>query len=72
MNVGTGRQNIIFLFWIEQFPFWECINRNQTFTVYRILIDPSFAVNHTHNKVCKIRFMHWSVPLCTLQLAVDF
>jgi hypothetical protein len=31
MSVGTGTQNIIILFWKEQFHFWEYINRNQTF-----------------------------------------
>jgi hypothetical protein len=31
MSVGTGRQNIIILFWKYQFHFWEFINRNQTF-----------------------------------------
>jgi hypothetical protein len=31
MRVGTRRQNIIILFWIEQFHFWEYINGNQTF-----------------------------------------
>ncbi len=29
MSVGTGRQNIIILFW----KFWEYINGNQTFTL---------------------------------------
>ncbi len=31
MSVGTGRQNIIFLFWKYQFHFWEYINGNQKF-----------------------------------------
>ncbi len=31
MSVGTGRQNIIILFWREQFHFWEYINGNQPF-----------------------------------------
>jgi hypothetical protein len=31
MSVGTGRQNIIILFWKYQFDFWECIKGDQTF-----------------------------------------
>jgi hypothetical protein len=31
MSVGTGRRNIIILFWKEQFHFREYINGNQTF-----------------------------------------
>jgi hypothetical protein len=31
MNVEAGIQNIIILFWKQQFHFWEYINRNQTF-----------------------------------------
>jgi hypothetical protein len=31
MSVGTGRQNIMILFWKEQFHFWEYINGNQKF-----------------------------------------
>jgi len=31
MCVGTGRQNIIILFWKLHFHFWEYINGNQTF-----------------------------------------
>jgi hypothetical protein len=31
MSVGTGRQNIIILFWKYQFHFREYINGNQTF-----------------------------------------
>ncbi len=31
MSVGTGRQNIMIMFWKEQFHFWEYINVNQTF-----------------------------------------
>jgi hypothetical protein len=31
MRVGTGRQNIIILFWKYQFHFWEYIKGNQTF-----------------------------------------
>jgi hypothetical protein len=31
MSVGTGRQNIIILFWKEQFHFWEFINGSKTF-----------------------------------------
>jgi hypothetical protein len=31
MSVGTGRQNIIILFWKEQFHFRKNINGNQTF-----------------------------------------
>ena len=31
MSVGTGRQNIIILFWKQQFNFWENLNGNQTF-----------------------------------------
>ncbi len=30
MSAGTGRQNIIILFWKYQFHFWEYINGNQT------------------------------------------
>ncbi len=42
MSVGTGRHNIIILFWKAQFHFWEYINGNQTF-----ILDshrPSFVV----------------------------
>jgi hypothetical protein len=31
MSVGTGKQNIIILFWKSQFHFWENINGNQSF-----------------------------------------
>ncbi len=31
MSVGTGRQNIIIIFWKKQNHFWEYINGNQTF-----------------------------------------
>ncbi len=31
MSVGTGRQNIIILFWKYQFHFWEYKNGNHTF-----------------------------------------
>ncbi len=33
MSVGTGRQNIIILFWKWQFHFWEYVNKNQPFTL---------------------------------------
>jgi hypothetical protein len=49
MSVEIGRQNIIQKFCFvnnkaAQFPVWEYINGNQTFTVYWILTGPSFAV----------------------------
>jgi hypothetical protein len=31
MSVGTGRQNIIILFWKLQFNFWEYINGNDIY-----------------------------------------
>jgi hypothetical protein len=31
MSVGTGRQNIIILFWKQKFHFWEDVNGNDTF-----------------------------------------
>ncbi len=31
MSVGTGRQNILILFWKKLFHFWEYINGNYTF-----------------------------------------
>jgi hypothetical protein len=34
MNVGTGRQNILILFWKEQFHFWEYVNGNQLPDIY--------------------------------------
>ncbi len=30
MSLGTGKQNIIILFWKYQFHFWEYIDGNQT------------------------------------------
>ncbi len=33
MSVGIGRQNIIIMFWKEQFHFCEYINGNQTFVL---------------------------------------
>ncbi len=47
MSVGIVRQNIYFYFGnndAAQFPFWEYINVNQTFTVYWIFTGLSFAV----------------------------
>ncbi len=50
MSVGTGWQNIIILFWKQQFHLWEYINGIWTFTldsyppfIFRVMQKPVFT-----------------------------
>ncbi len=48
MSVGTGRQNIIILFWKQWFHFWEYMG---TRPLYCIFTGPSFAAHEFESPV---------------------
>jgi hypothetical protein len=59
MSVGTGRQNIIILFWKYQFHFCEYINGNQTFILYSYR---PFICSISSEKTLECRVVpHWCV-----------
>jgi hypothetical protein len=63
MSVGTGRQNIIILFWKYQFHFWEYINRNQTFILHshRPFI---FSISSERTLECRVVRVVWVGRIC--------
>jgi hypothetical protein len=61
MSIGSGRQNIIILFWKEQFHFWEYINGNQTFILdsHRPFIcSAGFSSAHLLRAMCPHTFLN--------------
>jgi hypothetical protein len=61
MSLGTGRQNIIILFWKQLFHFWEYINGNQTFIldfhqpfIYSVPSVLQYMLLYSHLELCLV------------------